>query len=248
MRYLNAETVCAMTGVHPSTLKSWKRAGLISSPESHSLGYSWAQYIRINHILLLTARGDTLREVYNLIYFPLRYQHSGWTIRQEEIIALLCDRLELTLFKTLRQMSTDYDSEHFVTCLLMPLNALLQNDDRPGSEERRTLFHRMVVQQAMRVMQASERQKAIPIFLEAVSMNNETEVWMECIRLTGLGFRVELSALATGIPASPWRRHEHHMMWCGAGISESMNNAFLQRLGNGAPVMLCGPDKMVRPA
>ncbi|MEB5920867.1 MerR family transcriptional regulator [Franconibacter daqui] len=243
MKYLNTETVCAMTGVLPTTLKNWKRAGLITRAEDLKRGYSWSQYIRINHILVLTSRGDTLREIYNLIYAPRRYHHSGWSYRQEELLMLLSFADDVALDKYLRRMMRDYSSEDCVNYLLKPLNVLLHEEHSPGSALRKALFHRAVMQQALRDIQAIGRQKAAPLFLEAVSVNDENEIWLEAIRLTGLGFRVEVSPQPAAMPAVATRRYEHHFMWCGAGISKTMKRYFQQRLAEGEPIMLCGPDK-----
>lgn len=243
MKYLNTETVCAMTGVLPTTLKSWTRAGLISRAVDRERGYSWSQYIRINHILILTSRGDTLREIHNLINSPRSYHPSGWEYRQEEFITLLNGTHGATLDKALRQMTRDYSSEDYVNYLLKPLNVLLGEDSSPAGQAKKALFHQLVKQQALRAMLDSERQKTVPLFLETVSVNDETEIWLEVLRLTGLGFRVELSSQATGVPAVARRRYEHHFMWCGAGISATMKYIFQQRLEAGDPVMLCGPNK-----
>lgn len=246
MKYLNTETVCAMTGVLPTTLKNWKRAGLISRAEDLKRGYSWSQYIRINHILVLTSRGDTLGEIYNLIYAPRHYHHSGWGYRLEELLLLLDYADDVALDKHLRRLMRDYSSENCVNYLLKPLNDLLHEERLSGSALRHSRFHRAVVQQTLNSMQNSERQKAVPLFLEAVSVNNETEIWLEALRLTGLGFRVEIASEPGMRPAVAARRYDHHFMWCGAGISPGMKRHFSQRLEAGDPIMLCGPDKAER--
>lgn len=92
-------------------------------------------------------------------------------------------------------------------------------------------------------MRASVRRRSVTVFLEAISVADATEIWMEAIRLAGQGCRVELSENVTGVPAVARRKHDHHLMWCGAGISEAMRRSFQNRLNNGRPVMLTGPDR-----
>ncbi len=111
---------------------------------------------------------------------------------------------------------------------------------------RQERFHNAVVRLAHSMMNASYRRHAVPVFLEAVSVEDATEIWMEAIRLTGQGCRVEVSPDVTGYPVSASERHKHHLMWCGAGISPLMKWSFRQKRREDLPVLLCGPDQSLR--
>ena len=247
MRFYSTDTVCGITGVLPCTLRNWKRAGLISSAETPD-GYSINQLTHIRIVLALTAGGSTLCEIHALLRGKPALHHSKWECRQEELYEQLHNPSDTALYARMRQMGNDYCGDDFVNAYLRPLNLWLRTDTSPGASLRLARFHAAVVSHAQCVMRSSARRKSVPLFLEAVSVTDPTEIWMEAIRLTGQGCRVELSSEATGIPASPLRRYEHHLMWCGAGLPLLMRWNYRNRLRDNQPVMLCGPDQTLLPA
>ena len=246
MRFYSTDTVCGITGVLACTLRNWKRAGLISSPQ-YPDGYSLNQLTRIRIVLALTAGGSTLREIYALLKGNAALHHSSWVCRQEELYKQLHDPSDAALYARVRQMGNDYSGDDFVNAYLRPLNLWLRTDISPGASLRLARFHATVVSHAQCIMRSAARRQSVPLFLEAVSVTDPTEIWMEAIRLTGQGCRVELSSEVTGIPASPSRRYEHHLMWCGAGLSPLMRWNYRERLRDNQRVMLCGPDQTLLP-
>lgn len=247
MMFHSTDTVCGITGVTPETLRNWRRCGLITAPQQPD-GYSEGQIIRIRTVMALTAAGDTLREIRAYLLNPGILKRSGWECRKEELSDLLISASDDTLYKYIRQTGHDYVCDDFINDFLRPTGLWLRSDLSAGAADRLARFHTTVVLHAGRVMSAATRRKSVPVFLEAISVNDPTEIWMEAIRLTGQGCRVELSAAVTEIPATPELRYEHHLMWCGAGINLLMRWNFRHRLGDGMPVMLCGPDQALRTA
>ena len=132
----------------------------------------------------------------------------------------------------------------FIINLLRPLSVWLYADHRQGASRRLDRFEQTVKQQADKVMRVSSRnESSVPLFLEAVSVLDNTEIWLEAIRLTAMGFNVAVDSRATGQPAIKTAIHQHHVMWCGAGISQVMQDYFEQQSEDGFPVMLSGPDR-----
>lgn len=244
MSLYSVEAICGLTGLLPATLRNWKRAGLITQPQ-HNGEYTSGQLTRIYSVLDLTATGSTLREIYAFLHGSSPLPQNRWQCRQEEMTDQLRDSSDRALQKRLQQMGSDYSGDDFVNAYLKPLNLLLRNDHSAGADARQTRFHDAVVFHARCIMRASERRKTVPVFLEAISVTDATEIWFEAIRLTGQGCRVEISENVTGLPATSVYRHDHHMMWCGAGISQLMQWNFREKLRNDKPVMLSGPDRTV---
>ncbi|MDV5139836.1 MerR family transcriptional regulator (plasmid) [Chimaeribacter arupi] len=236
------DTLCAMTGILPATLRSWRRAGLVPHTGNCRGIYSSQTFARVRYVLDLTNTGDTLAEIHRLLNAPHRYRRSGWQCRTEEVLTQLGHSATDELNRLLRTLGTHYSGEAFVNSLLRPLNLWLRHDDRPGAALRLARFHTAVLHHAGRVMALSERQKSVPIFLETASTTDETEIWLEAIRLTGQGCRVELSPNVTHVPAVPTRNYEHHLVWCGAGISRDMKQHFIRKREQDYPVMLCGTN------
>lgn len=247
MPHYSTDTVCGITGILPATLKNWRRAGLISSPLSEK-GYSSGQLTRIFSVLEMTDSGDTLAEVYQRLHSASYAVRSGWECRQEELTQQLHDASDDRLQRRLRQVGNDYSSEAFVNDYLRPLNLWLRADISSGATARQARFHAAVVHHAQCAMSAALRRKSVPLFLEAVSVNDATEIWMESIRLIGQGFRVEVASEVKGVPATAVRRHAHHLMWCGAGISQLMQWNYRHKVREGIPALLCGPDQTLQRA
>lgn len=242
MPYHSTETVCGITGTLPGTLKNWRHAGLITSPVKPD-GYSSGQLSHIFSVVEMTSHGNTLHEVALMLSQGSGTTRSGWECRQEELNNQLRNASDILLDKSIRQVGTDYCGDDFVNSYLRPLNLWLREDASEGAAERQSRFHLAVIRHARRVMDASNRRNAVPLFLEAVSVSDLTEIWMEAIRLTGQGFRVELAFDVTGLPANARKHYEHHLMWCGAGITPLMHWNYRHRLLDGLPAMLCGPDQ-----
>jgi len=242
MPQLFIDTVSDLTGVMPETLRNWRRAGLIQPPEKNGT-YSESQMMRIRYIRELTASGGTLREIHAFLTGTGVLPFASWECRQEDMNEYLKMLSDAALSDYMLRMGRDYSGDDFVNSFLKPLNLWLRNDGRPDARQNQMRFHNAVVLHAKSAISTSERRRAVPVFLEAVSVADDTEIWMEAIRLTGQGCRVELSESASGIPAIAQRRHDHHLMWCGAGISEAMRRNYQDSLDANKPVMLTGPDQ-----
>lgn len=242
----STETVCGLTGVLPTTLRNWRRAGLINRPEGTG-SYSCGQLTRIRTILALSASGSPLHEIHAFLSGLIAVPRGSWECRQEEMHTQLRNPSDTALYARLRQMGNDYCGDDFVNAYLRPLNLWLRSDHSNGASHRLVRFHDAVILHAENVMRASDRRKSVPVFLEAVSVTDETEIWLEAIRLTGQGCRVEVSGETTGIPATALRKRDHHLMWCGAGISQLMQWNYREKLRNNEPVMLSGPDQRLLP-
>ncbi|KAA6043337.1 MerR family transcriptional regulator [Pantoea sp. Bo_7] len=242
MSLYSLEAICGLTGLLPATLRNWKRAGLITQPQ-HNGEYTSGQLTRIYSVLDLTATGSTLPEIYAFLQGRSPLPQNRWQCRQEEMTDQLRDSSDLALQARMRQMGSDYSGDDFVNAYLKPLNLLLRSDNSADSVIKQSRFHDAVVFHARCIMRASERRKTVPVFLEAISVTDATEIWLEAIRLTGQGCRVEISENVTGLPATSIYRHDHHMMWCGAGISQLMQWNYREKLRNNKPVMLSGPDR-----
>ncbi|WP_262287808.1 MULTISPECIES: MerR family transcriptional regulator [unclassified Pantoea] len=240
----STDTVCGLVGVLPETLRRWRRAGLITSPGP--AGYSDSQLTRALYVRDMTSGGHTLFDIHTSLRWPALKPPGGWACREEELLQLLRHNADEDIERELRMMGTDYSGDDYVNCYLRPLNLWLRTDVSDGSASRQQRFHSAIVSQWEGLALASQRRSTVPLFLEAVSVTDETEIWMEAIRLNGQGFRVEVAAVASGKPAVAHRRFDHHLMWCSDGITPLMNAAYQSMLAAGQPVMLTGTDTRLK--
>lgn len=241
----STDTVCGLVGVLPETLRRWRRAGLITSPGP--AGYSDSQLTRALYVREMTSGGHTLFDIHAALNWPRVVLPGGWACREEDILQLLAHNPDEDVDRELRMMNTDYSGDDYVNRYLRPLNLWLRSDLSEGALLRQQRFHSAIVNQWERLARAARRRSTVPLFLEAVSVTDDTEIWMEAIRLHGQGFRVEVAAVASGLPAVARCRFEHHLMWCSNGISHSMKAAFHASLAAGSPIMLTGLDTGTQP-
>ncbi|KAA5931571.1 MULTISPECIES: MerR family transcriptional regulator [Pantoea] len=244
MQFHTTDTVCAITGTHHANLKRWMKQGLLTSPQNAD-EWTNAHLSEIHTLVGLTATGATLNEIRQGQQDASAVQTYGWAARKGDMLWQLEFGTPLSLSRQMHNMSSNYSGDDFIINLLRPLSAWLYADHRQGASRRLDRFEQTVKQQADKVMRISSRNKSsVPLFLEAVSVLDKTEIWLEAIRLTAMGFNVAVDSRATGQPAikSAIHQHQHHVMWCGAGISPVMQDYFEQQSQKGFPVMLSGPD------
>jgi len=243
MQLHTTDTICAFTGTHPANLKRWMKQGLLTSqPDPQS--WSDAQLSEIHALVSLTATGATLEEIRQSQQTAATVSTQGWAARKGDMLWQLEFGTPLSLSREMRNMASNFSGDDFIINLLRPLSAWLHADHRQGAARRLHRFEQTVQQQADRVMRAAARDvRAVPLFLEAVSVMDKTEIWLEAIRLSAMGFNVVVDSHASGQPAQKTQNHEHHIMWCGAGISQAMQDYFEQESHAGHPVMLSGPDR-----
>lgn len=242
MHSLTTETLCAMTGTHPANLKRWMKQGLLSSQNKMN-GWSDAHLSEVRTLVTLTATGATLQEIKLGQESATAIATSGWAARKGDMLWQLEFGTPLSLSRQMHNMSSNYSGDDFTFNLLRPLSDWLRADRRKGATRRLDRFQQTVQHQADKAMRISSRSgEGIPLFLEAVSVRDETEIWIETIRLSAMGFNVDLASQVTGQPAMKTDLHQHHILWCGAGINQTMQDYFEQQRLAGNPVMLSGPD------
>lgn len=244
MSNYSTETLCAMTGANRANLRRWQRLGLVS--RSNDTGWNKRQQSEVMMAIIATADGANL---HNLRNSPKSAPHNHklvWRKRQDRLLSLLESGSDREVSRFIRIAASDVLTDNFINDLMVPLNKWLRMDELCGSDERLTRFHHAVVFHFSCVKRASSRHNALPLLLERISSHNETEIWLEAIRLTGQGFCVDVCDNSAIADEKYARHHEHHLLWCGAGISPECQAGYRQELEAGMPVMLRGPDCRIR--
>ncbi|MFJ5158642.1 hypothetical protein ACIP6T_05655 [Pantoea sp. NPDC088449] len=247
MNFYSTETVCALTGANRANLRRWLRGGLISE---NSISKDWSRH-QVDEVLAmmsLTAGGATLWQIHQEKKGEADYSSSGWLARRGDMLRQLELGSDRELARTVRNLAGDYSSDDFINILMKPLNRWLRDDTRRGAARRLARFHQAITHHSNCVTRASTRQKSMPLLLEVVSVSDETEIWLEAIRLSGQGFCVEIDRTSQPMRYGSESRHDHHLLWCGAGISEERMAQFQRGLRAGKAVMLSGPDRSVHHA
>jgi len=239
----SSETICAISGAAPVNLKRWYRSGFIHKQAS---GHEWtdAQLQEVIGMARLTSQGATIREIKTAQVRAHPVRTGGWAARRGDMLWQLEFGSERSLMVLLRKLASNFTGDDFVLRLLLPLHQWLRDDMRAGASRRIERFHRLIVAYAEGVTRNATRAAAIPLLLENVSEKNQTDIWLEAIRLSGQGFCVEVRAFCD--LHQPATLHEHHLYWCGAGLTEMVYQHYLTRLYDGHPVLLCGPDRRVQ--
>ena len=245
MKTFSTEAICAITGSHPACLLRWSKAGLISLYDSKT-GWKVEQIGDIHRVVNMAASGASLTEIRVWQLEGKRSWTAGWPAHRGELLWQLEYGSNRALARMMRKIDHGYCGDDYINHVLRPLNKWLRGQDTmAGATRRLARFHEAVLHRAHCAMRNSYRNKGVPLFLEAISVADETDVWMEAIRLTRQGFDVELSSRVSDSPAVSTQRYEHHLLWCGRGISRNKHSQFLEKLNAGQPIRLCGPDTRV---
>ncbi|WP_313396846.1 transcriptional regulator [Atlantibacter hermannii] len=244
MNILSTEAICAITGSHPACIRRWSKAGLISIHNAQT-GWKTEQIGDIYRVINLAASGATLKEIRHWQLVGKQSFTPGWSAHRGKLLWQLEYGTPRSLARVMRRIDHDYCGDDFINYVLRPLNKWLREDNRVGAARRLTRFHETVLNRARCMMRQAYRNKMVPLFLEAVSVSDETDVWLEAIRLTRQGFDVELSSQVKDTPAVSQYCYEHHLLWCGTGICRSRHSEFLEKLDAGQPIRLCGPDTRI---
>lgn len=242
MKTFSTEAICAITGSHPACLLRWSKAGLISLHDSKT-GWKVEQIGDIHRVVNMAASGASLTEIRVWQLEGKRSWTAGWPAHRGELLWQLEYGSDRALARMMRKIDHDYCGDDYINSVLRPLNKWLREQDTmTGATRRLARFHEAVLHRAHCVMRDGYRHKRAPLFLEAISVADETEIWMEAIRLTRQGLDVELSSQVCDNPAVSTKSYEHHLLWCGHGISTTKHSQFLEKLSAGQPIRLCGPD------
>ena len=245
MKTFSTEAICAITGSHPACILRWSKAGLISLHDSQT-GWKVEQIGDIHRVVNMAASGASLNEIRVWQLEGKRSWTAGWPAHRGELLWQLEYGSDRALARMMRKIDHDYCGDDYINHVLRPLNKWLREQDTlAGATRRLTRFHRAVLHRAHCVMRDGSRNKRVPLFLEAISVADETDIWMEAIRLTRQGFDVELSSQICDSPAVSTQSYEHHLLWCSHGISSNKHSQFLEKLNAGQPIRLCGPDTRV---
>ncbi|GEM_PF-127063 len=243
MKYHSTDNICTITGIHPSNLRRWYRYGLIS-PGEFSESWNETQLEDIRTLKTQTAGGATLLDIRHSHQSGDPLRTYGWSALKGDLLWQLEFGTDRALLRYVRSVVNDYSSDDVINRLMRPVNRWLQEDTRDGAPRRLQRFHQCVVHRAGSLTRSSRRDGDVPLFLEAISVKDDNEIWLEAIRLSGQGFSVDVSSIISEIPVAISSRHEHHLMWCGAGISVGMKQHFSDSIAEGKPIMLCGPDRI----
>lgn len=245
MHSLTLDVFCDILGVLPNTLHHWTRAGLLA-PLDTQTGYTYPQLAQAYRILDLTNKGLTLDETKNYLDDTTLPQISRWHEHTDALFYLLQKGTDEQIYQRIKHLSETFSGDAFVNSYLRPVYAKVINNKEPNAAYTLTRFHQAIVDYAQQTMAEAYAREATPLFLEAASTLDATEIWLEAIRLSGQGFCVELCDTATDIPATAIRAYVHHLIWCGDGISPLMHWFYRHSLNLGNPILLCGPDQKIR--
>ncbi|WP_313690504.1 hypothetical protein [Pantoea sp.] len=243
MTLYTTDTLCSLTGAHPANLRRWNRVGLLSLQLPGEIWDS-VHMKQVQGILAATANGMTPGELATSIGQGIPQVTGGWSARRGEVLLELQYGSMRSLSRIVRRLACDFSGDDFINRLMRPLSCWLRQDENRTSPQRHQRFHDSVRFHAETTSRASQRKDSIPLYLEAVSTRDRNEIWLEAIRLTAQGFCVEVCP-GTNMGQLPAEHHQHHLMWCGAGISSSRMSQYLDERESGYPAMLCGPDQSI---
>lgn len=208
---LSTEMICDLSGASLRNLRRWQRHGLVTVSPSTSY-WTDAQFDDVLKVMHDSAGGATASEISLSRSKTEPVKTAGWSARRGELLALLESGSDRQLIRAIRSLSLDFVGDDFINSLMKPLCRWLRDDERGGANRRFSRFRDVTKHHHHCVARAALRAEGVPLLLEIAVGADDTDMFLEAIRLTGQGFCVDVvkypsASLSEGI----LHYYDHHL-------------------------------------
>jgi len=242
MATYDIDTTAQLCGVHPITLRTWQRHGLIKphrTPQGQRL-YSDDDLSQIHVILDWVNRGVPLGQIRSRILGETTECLNGWREIQAEILTCLdhfdADKLRRITWRCGRE----YPPANLVNDVFRPLRRFLASSKHPLMKQQLGLLDGTIIEYSAFILTTS-RKKGLPrILLMAMHIRDPLEMWLEAMSLAGEGLRVEVISATIAEPDLSRFNMQHYVIWSDKRLSERQQALFHGWEAEGLPVMLVG--------
>lgn len=254
MTTYDIDTIAQLCGIHPITLRTWQRHGLLKphrTPQGQRF-YSEDDLARIHEILDWVNRGVPLNQIRSQMQGETVECSNGWREIQAEILTLLdqCDMNKLR--RTLWRCGREYPSANLVNDVLRPLRRFLASSKHPLMKQQLGLLDNTIIEYTAFILTTSRKKGLASVLLLPMYILDPLEIWLEAMSLAGEGLQVEVISTAIAEPNLSRFKMEHYVIWSDKPLSARQQALFQGWEAKGLPVMLIGnvtqlPDAVAKP-
>jgi len=242
MATYDIDTTAQLCGIHPITLRTWQRHGLLKPhrPPQGQRFYSDDDLSRIHVILDWVNRGVPLTQIRSRIQGDTAACPNGWREIQAEILTLLdaCDANKLR--RLVWRCGREYPSANLVNDVLRPLRRFLASSKHPLMKQQLGLLDTTIIEYTAFILTTSRKKGLASVLLLAMHIRDPLEIWLEAMSLAGEGLGVEVISAPVAEPDLSRFKMEHYVIWSDKPLSERQQALFQGWEAKGLPVMLVG--------
>ncbi len=242
MATYDIDTIAQLCGVHPITLRTWQRHGLLKphrTPQGQRF-YSDDDLAQIHVILDWVNRGVPLGQIRSRIHGEMSECPNGWKEIQAEILTLLDYSDTSKLRRVIWRCGREYPSANLVNDVLRPLRRFLASSKHPLMKQQLGLLDSTIIEYTAFILNSSRKKGLASVLMLPMHIRDPLEIWLEAMSLAGEGLRVEVISAAIAEPDLSRFKMEHYVIWSDKPLNERQQALFHGWEAKGLPVMLVG--------
>lgn len=243
MSHFTIEMLSVQCGVTIPNLRAWQRYGVLK-PARDSDGkryYDYSHLLRIQLILKWLSEGVPVTEVARLLKGEHATLNSRWALYQEQLLSALEDPQTETLRTLLRRFGRELPAGPLLNNVISPLRLWLREGVNATQITRRARFDTQLLEYAAFVLQGLRTRPADSLVMIPLNMEDPLTIWLEAIRFSGEGFRIDLLAHPLAQPDLDEFQAEHYLLWSDAPLTPLQQVLYQQWQNEGRPLFTAGP-------
>ncbi|KEY59735.1 MerR family transcriptional regulator [Serratia sp. DD3] len=185
-----------LCGVSATTLRAWQRRYGLLKPERTEGGhrlYSQSDLKRVLSVLDWIKKGVPVSQIKPLLESDHNQTNNNWQQLQEKILLLLQQGKIDALRQLLFACGRDYPRSYLVDHVLRPLRVLIAANTAPMLTLR-TILDSLIIGYTSFCLDADKRSRGEKYILVGWKLSDPAEIWLEALKLSGAGKRIEVLA------------------------------------------------------
>lgn len=242
MSHFTIEMLSDQCGVTTPNLRAWQRHGLLK-PTRASNGkryYDYSHLLRIQLILKWLNEGVPITELARLLKGEHATLNSQWELYQEQLLSALENPRTDKLRALLRRYGRELPAGALLDKVICPLRLWLREGANATQMTRRARFDTQLVEYAAFVLQGLRKRPADTLVMIPLNMEDPLAIWLEAIRFSGEGFRIDLLAHPVAQPDLDEFQAEHYLLWSDAPLTPLQQVLYQQWQNEGRPLFTAG--------
>lgn len=242
MSHFTIEMLSDQCGVSMANLRTWQRYGLLK-PARDTTGrrfFDYSHLMRTQLIIKWLERGIPLPEIAKLVKGEHATQNSQWALYQEHVLSALEKPGAEKLRALLRRLGRELPAGLMIDNIIAPLRLWLQEGHNATQNTHRVRFDTQVLEYVTWVLHTMRKRPAASLVIIPLNMNDPLAVWLEALRCSSEGFRIDVLCEAVQHPELKMFVAEHYMLYSDIALTPLQEVQLQQWQSDGMPLFFAG--------
>lgn len=242
MSQFTIEMLSDQCGVSMQNLRTWQRHGLLR-PSRDGTGrrfFNYSHLMRTQMIVKWLERGIPLSEIAKLLKGEHATLNSQWMLYQENMLAALEKPTADKLRTLLRRFGREMPAGLMIDNIIAPLRLWLHEGQTAAQNVRRVRFDTLVLEYIVYVLQAARKRQTHSLLVVPLNMQDPLAVWLEALRCSSEGFRIDVLGEAVAHPDLKMFTAEHYMLYSDVPLTPLQEVQLQQWETEGLPLFFAG--------